>query len=397
MPQISPFEGLTFDATIAGPLDRVTAPPYDVISDRRRRDLLAASPFSVVHLDLAEGDPDPAHPQNRYTRAARLLTDWESRGAVVRSPDPSYYAYEMSLSDTTVRGLVCAIDLEPWGGSVVPHERTMTGPLEDRLRLLRSTATHLSAVYGTIAGPNEPLDELLEDAAHRRPFLETTDEHEVTHRMWRVDPDPAIARWLAQDQLLIADGHHRYTTALRYRNERHAAEGPGAWDRVLTLVVDATTQHLTVLPFHRVQVSGDPPPDPGREVADLTAALRACSDEDVVIATVTTGPRGPRFGVLQLTGEAPAVRALHAELLDEIVPEGSLRFVPDAEAATDAVRSGEAVAAYLLPPTTPDRIRKVIERGERLPQKSTYFWPKPRTGMIMMPLDPPHLPVGPTS
>jgi hypothetical protein len=220
------------------------------------------------------------------------------------------------------------------------------------------------------------------------------EEQDVIHRMWTVDPDPSIARWLDHEQLLIADGHHRYTTALRYRDERHAADGAGPWDRVLTFVVDAATQRLTVSPFHRIQESGPPPRDPGREVEDLAAALRARSDGDVVIATVTPGEQGPRFGVLSLAGEAPAVRALHAELLDELAPADSLRFVPDAEIAADAVRSGGAVAAYLLPPTTPDRIRAVIDRGERLPQKSTYFWPKPRTGMIMMPLGPPPGPGG---
>jgi uncharacterized protein (DUF1015 family) len=390
MPQVSPFVGLTFDPAVAGPLERVTAPPYDVISERRRSDLLAASPYSVVHLDLAEGPTDPAHPENRYARAARLLADWESRGALVRSPTSSYYVYEMSSLDATVRGLVCAMSLEPWGGSVVPHERTMTGPVEDRLHLLRSTATHLSAVYGTIVGPNAPLDELLDATALTPASLEATDEQGVIHRMWRVGPDPSIARWLAHEQLLIADGHHRYTTALRYRDERHAADGAGPWDRVLTFIVDAATQRLTVLPFHRIQESGRPPRDPGREVEDLAEALRARSDDDVVIATVTAGGAGARFGVLPLAGEAPAVTALHAGLLDGLVAAEALRFVPDAEIAADAVRNGGAVAAYLLPPTTPERIRAVIERGERLPQKSTYFWPKPRTGMIMMPLGTPH-------
>jgi hypothetical protein len=143
-------------------------------------------------------------------------------------------------------------------------------------------------------------------------------------------------------------------------------------------------------------------PDPsglrhdGRQLAGLSEALATCSDEGVVVATVRRDRDGSiRYDALPLPGKAPAVRALHDEVLDRLVPPGSFRFVHDANLADKAVRSGGAVGAYLLPPTTPDRIRKATDRGERLPQKSTYFWPKPLTGMVMMPLDPPA--AGPTA
>lgn len=391
MPRVSPFEGLVFDAAVTGPLDRVTAPPYDVISEERRRDYLAGSPFSIVHLDLAEGSEDPEHPSSRYARAGQLLRDWESVGALVRSPEPGYYAYEMSFVrgdiPGMVRGLMVAMDLEPWGGTVLPHERTMPGPVQDRLRLLRATRTHLSPIYGTIPGPCGELASLLEAAAQRVAPFETHDEQGVRHRMWPVTPEPALADRLASEPLLIADGHHRYTTALAYRDERHASDGPGPWDRVLTLVVDAATESLPVLPFHRIQLAGDPPVG-GTVVSDLAAALAAVSDDDAVVATVTRERGRLTYRAVPLAGGPPVVQALHGIVLDDRVPSGGLRFVPDAEVAVTAVREGEAVAAYLLPPTTPERIHAVVERGARLPQKSTYFWPKPRTGMVLMPLDP---------
>ena len=195
-----------------------------------------------------------------------------------------------------------------------------------------------------------------------------------------------IGGWLADEPLLIADGHHRYTTALAYRDEMRATSGPGPWDRLLTFVVDAGSERLSVRPFHRVQLSGDSP-EPGRSVSDLSELLATLSDDDLRVGIVrragadveltragarrgaARGPRAPRRGARR----------------DR--PTGTLRFTPDAAEAVAAVRSGEAVASYLLPPTTPDRIRKVVERGERLPQKSTYFWPKPRTGVVLMPLD----------
>ena len=399
MPRISPFQALMYEPSVAGPLDRVTAPPYDVITDRRRRDYLSASPFSVVHLDLAEGTDDPAHPESRYARAAQLLADWEQTGAVVRMPEPTYFAYEMRFvldgTERSILGLVCAMDLEPWGGSVIPHEHTMPGPVQDRLRLLRATGTHLSAVYGTIAGPSQPLASLLHATAGTAPMFSTADEQGVTHRLWAIEDDPEIRTWLAVEPLLIADGHHRYTTALQYREERHAADGPGPWDRVLTLIVDAAEEHLPVLPFHRIQTAGDAVGTSGPVLDGLETALAACSDDDVIAAVASWEAGETVFRSIQLDGEAPTVRALHEELLDDAVPADGLRFLHDAHEAAGAVRSGQAVAAYFLPPTTPDRIRSVIDRGERLPQKSTYFWPKPRTGMVMMPLDPPSTPSRP--
>ena len=391
---MSPFEGLVFDAAVAGPLDHVTAPPYDTISDARVREHMATSPFNVVRVDLAEGSQDPLDPDNRYDRAGRLMREWEAQGVLVRRPRPVYHAYQMAFTldgePRTITGLMAAMKLEEWGSGVIPHERTMPGPLEDRIRLLRATQTHLSAVYGTIEGPCRPLADLLRATTAAPPAMETVDEQGVAHRMWTVPPDPAIAAWLAPAPLLIADGHHRYTTALRYRQERDEADGPGPWDRVLTFIVDAATERPPVLPFHRVQTAGAVPML-GEAVEDPAAALRLVSDDDNVVARVDRAGGIVGYRVLRLQGAPPAVRALHATILDGHVPEGSLRFVSDADAAQEAVRTGDAVAAYLLPPTTPERIRAVIEAGERLPQKSTFFWPKPRTGMIMMPLGPPPL------
>jgi uncharacterized protein (DUF1015 family) len=391
VPRVFPFEALRYDPAIAGPLKLVTAPPYDVINDVRRKEFLAASEFSVVHLDLAEGSDDPAHPRSRYARAAQLLADWQLRGALVRSPHPSFWVYEMrwgSQSDETrIRGLICAMELEEWGGTVIPHEQTMPGPVEDRLQLLRAIRTHLSAVYGTIQGPCEPLTRLLDRASAADAALLVVDEQGVEHRIWEAPVEEPVAERLSDESLLIADGHHRYTTALHYRNQRHAAQGPGPWDRLLTFIVDSGAEPLPVLPFHRLQMEGSVPAI-GDRVGSLDEVLRALSDEGVVIGLATRNDDGVEYRVARLDGEAPAVRALHLEVLDHWAPAGSLRYIPDAREADDAVRGGDAVAAWFLPPTTPDRIRKVAERGERLPQKSTYFWPKPRTGMIMMPLDP---------
>jgi uncharacterized protein (DUF1015 family) len=264
----------------------------------------------------------------------------------------------------------------------------MEGPIVDRLALLRASRTHVSAIYATADGPIEPLDELLTVVTSGATTAELVDEQFVRHRLWTIDGDPGVAGWLAARRLMIADGHHRYATALRYRGERDATDGPGPWDGLLALVVDGATEVVPVLPFHRVQTSG-PVPDAGEAVHDLEAARAALSDDRLTAALVFRGPDGElAYRVLTLHGDPPTVRALHEQVLDARVPEAGIEFEPDLGDAVRSVADGSALAAYLLPPTTPARIRSVVERGERLPRKSTYFWPKPRTGMILMPLEP---------
>jgi uncharacterized protein (DUF1015 family) len=390
VPRVAPFRGLTYDAAVAGPLDRLTAPPYDVISDDRRRGCLEGSPFNVVHLDLSEGDDVAGSGDNRYARAGSMLEAWRSAGVLVQAADPVFYAYEMRFGldgrSRRLRGLIGAMDLEPWGGSVLPHEETMPGPIEDRLQLLRATHTHLSPIYGTVAGPNAPLADLLDRAASVPPVLGTVDEEHIEHRIWTVPGDEPVDRWLADEHLLIADGHHRYATALEYRDERHASNGPGPWDRILTLVVDAGTEDVPVLPYHRVQLQGEAPAG-GEVVPDLQSLLRALDDAALRFGTARRIDTTVEYRLHTLEGDPPAVEALHHELLDRVAPGDALVFTHEAEDADALIRDGTAVAAYFLPSTTPDRIRKVIERGERLPRKSTFFWPKPRTGMVLMPLD----------
>ena len=384
MPHISPFRGLVFDPSVVGPLEVVTAPPYDVISGSERRAFLSSSPYSVVHLDLSEGTDD------RYDRAADLLAGWRSDGALVASPEPCYYAYEMRFRlDARVRrirGLLCALELEDWGGGVLPHERTMPGPVEDRLRLLRTTRTNLSAVYGTVPGPVPDLARLLDEVTRVLPSHAAVDAQGVDHRMWPVQPDAAIPGWLASEPMLIADGHHRYTTALRYRDERRVVDGPGPWDSVLAFVVDSRTEAPPVLPFHRV-VTAEPAPVTGTRVRDLQEVLAEIGDDDLMYGIVALAEGRLVHLVAELRGPPPTVAALHEQVLGKGTTDERIRFTPDAVVAEAAVRAGDALAAYILPPTTPDRIRAVVEAGERLPQKSTFFWPKPLTGMVVRPLE----------
>jgi uncharacterized protein (DUF1015 family) len=374
-----------FDPRRSGPLERVTAPPYDVISDVRRRELLEGSPFNVVHVDLAEGHDDPRHPGSRYRRAAELVDRWRGAGVLVREPRAYHYLYEMTVGGPgfprRIRGLLTAMDLDPEHGPVLPHERVMAAPVEDRLQLLRAIGTQLSAVYGIVDGPDAGFTRSVRRRGGR-PFIDLVDEQAVRHRLWRLHEVPAAVR---ARSILIADGHHRYATALAYREERRASDGPGPWDRLLVLAVDADGDAAAIAPFHRVQWRG-PAPEEGDPVPDLEAALGAVTDAPARVATATLEDGAVRYRVLTLAGDPPAVRALHEGPLRRVDRDGTLGFVADPVRAEAAVRGGDAVAAWILPPTTPGRIRSLAARGELMPRKSTYFWPKPRTGMVMMPV-----------
>ncbi|MEX0983483.1 MAG: DUF1015 domain-containing protein, partial [Actinomycetota bacterium] len=346
MPRIAPFTALVYDTDVAGPLEGLTARPYDVINEAGRQDYVARSPYNVVRVDLAS---DPlAPPAARYAASQQVLRDWTSTGVLRREP-LGYVAYEMSTSGPgavpAVRGVLCALHLEAWGGAILPHEDVMDGPVADRLELLRATRTNLSAIYGTVPGPHAELADLLSGICATPAQGEVTDQEGVRHRTWPIPPDTPVSTWLADDHLLIADGHHRYTTALAYRDERHRADGPGPWDRVLALVVDAGTQDVPVLPYHRVQRTGMALGG-GTLVDDLATLFAGLDDVAVRIGSVTRGPAGElRWRLHDLHGDPPAVRALHEAHLDAAAPAQASSFTHVAADAVEAVRSGEVVGA----------------------------------------------------
>ncbi|HYU58190.1 MAG TPA: DUF1015 domain-containing protein [Actinomycetota bacterium] len=393
MPDLAPFRALRYAAEAGDPAS-LTSPPYDAITEEQRARHLGASHHNVVRLILGEDRPSDGERENRYTRAAALLRVWRGGGVLALDPEPAVYPYELSFRldgrDRRVRGLIGAIGLEPFGRGILPHERTMAGPVTDRLRLLREVRANLSPVYAVLQGPCAPQAALLDRAAARPAVQEAVDEQGVRHRLWVETDVPADLLAAYRDEtLLIADGHHRYTTALAYREEMRERLGPGPWDRMMTLSVDGATEDPPVLPIHRV-VSAEPGgsalPAPGVPVASLEAALAACDDDALRIAVAAREDGTVRFRVLDLDGPAPpAVCALHERVLSRY-PGAEVHYVPDASAAVAAVEAGADVA-YLLPATHVERIRRVIERGERLPQKSTWFWPKPRTGMVIRPLE----------
>jgi uncharacterized protein (DUF1015 family) len=392
MPDVRPFIGLLYEPRAAGPLDTLTAGPYDTISPADRERLHRANPFNVIRLILGKDEPGDDASNNSYTRAAEHLRTWRRSGVLVATTEPAVFPYELRfhLGGTwrNVRGIIAEVGLEPWGGSVIPHELTLPGPIDDRLRLLRAVQANLSPVYTVFARASPELSSFLDRAMAGPPAREVEDESGTSHRLWIAtdDLDKPIEA-LRHRRLMIADGHHRYTVALSYREEMRARLGPGPWDSMMMLVVDGATEDPPVLPIHRVvSLDAQQALPVGGRVRDLAEILATLRDEDLTYGMVRLEDGEVVHRVATLPGTPPTVCALHDRILDRLAGI-NIRFVPDAVAAEQAVLSGAASSSFLLPPTTVERVWGVVETGQKLPQKSTYFWPKPRTGLVIRAMD----------
>ena len=440
MPVVRPFRALRYAPEVAGDLGVVIAPPYDVIGEAERRTLLARDPRNVVRLDypIAEaGDPDP---DERYRRAARLLGQWRSEGAVRQDPRPALYAYEQEFrppgggSQQTRRGFFARVGLEPFGTGIRAHERTLPGPREDRYRLLRATNVNTSPVVAMYEDASHRVARVLEDVAGTAPAAEALDILGDRHRLWVLTADSdGLAEVLSDaasaSTLTIADGHHRYETALRYQAERRTGVGDAdptvrGSDFVLMLLLEPEAGPLLVLPTHRV-VRGLGERGLAamhRGLDQLFDARQGVGRVELVSAFGSSVPGAPpaavggtgRIGLWTRAGGSflqvrraeiasllpaggPALRRLDVSVLGaalaaaagldaETVAAGErITYTKDAAEAialVDAELDG-ADAAFLLDATPPGEIIAVAAEGDVMPQKSTYIYPKAATGLVL--------------
>src|SRR6266480_3122449 len=339
MADVKPFRAERYDVAKAGPLEQLVAPPYDVISPAERSAYFARSPFNVVHLTLPETEE----------QAARELADWRAQGVLARDREPGVWVLSQDYTgpdgvQRTRSGLVASLRAEPYErGVVLPHERTHSGPKEGRLRLLRATNTQLEPIFLLYEG--DPVQ-----VPDRAPDLESGGD-----KLWRVDEAPTFD----DTELLIADGHHRYETALAY-----AAEGGSPY--LMVVLVPTRQEGLTIFPTHRVAehvngARGTPIDEPGDELPGVVLY------------------RNGRYELLDSDD-------LDVEVVERVAPEG-VTYTPQREEAVAMVDRSEAEAAFLLRPTRIEDVWAVARRGETMPQKSTYFFPKLTSGLLFHPLD----------
>ena len=356
MAVVKSFRALRYDVDVAGPLETLVAPPYDVISPDQRDELAARSEHNVVRLTLPDSEE----------KAAQLLEAWRSEGALV-ADEPTVWLVSQDYVGPdgvarTRNGIVASLKVEPYAtGTVLPHERTHAGPKEGRLRLLRATGVQL-----------EPIFLLYDGAAPAAPPQREPDLEVEGAKLWRADDPQGLARSFADKQLLIADGHHRYETAVAYAEE----EGTPASAQMLVVLVSTEDEGLEIFSTHRVfstsrRLDGD------RETAaDPEAELGRLTGERPAVIEVTRG------GAAIVRGEAGT---LDVQLVDTLGHDG-IAYTPDAAEALRRVYAGEAEVAYLMRPTRIEDVFAFARRGEVLPQKTTYFFPKLISGLLFHPL-----------
>ncbi|MFZ0042215.1 MAG: DUF1015 family protein [Solirubrobacteraceae bacterium] len=415
MAEIEPLRALHYDPARTDGLQDVVSPPYDVIDDAERAALQARSPYNVVAIDLPEGGDD------RYDNAARILDEWRAEGVVVQDDQPALWtlAQEYTGPDGRLRtrqGCFARVRVEEYGaGRIRPHERTHPGPKEDRLRLTRATRANLSPIFSLYSDQSDLARDAL--ATDEDPWAQTVDDDGTINRLWRVTEPEALAVFedvLADTELLIADGHHRYETARVYAEEI-GGEGPHRF--VLMCLVALQDPGLTVFPTHRLVRNLDPAQHEAlgetlqrdfdiRKLENREALVPPASDE------VRIGYLDSRSGqpsMLTLKDPAVADRALpdrsepyrrldtavlEALILkdalgmtdDDIDHLNGLGYARDFEQALQLVDRAAYDAAFFMAPTPIERVREVAESGESMPPKSTYFFPKVPTGLLFNPL-----------
>jgi len=418
MADVQPLRALHYDTSVAGPLPDLVAPPYDVIDAGQRAALLARSPRNIVAVDLPLSDGDP------YEAAAALMSSWRESGALVRDDEPAIWAHTQDYTGPDGRartrcGFFCRVRIEDYGpGRVRPHERTHPGPKEDRLRLTRATRANISPIFSLYSDPAQVAWEALAPSTEDEPWGEVTDGDGTVHRIWRVAEPSAIAAVQAAtrgSELLIADGHHRYETMQAYAEE---IGGEGEHRYILMCLVALEDPGLTVFPTHRLIRGLD---DQRR------AVLRGALERDFEISEVPleeiapapgSGPlelgyidswhgrplrlklREQAIADAALAGRSQAYRELDTGVLETLVLNDALGlsdddishfnglfYARDTAEALAKVSSGEFEAAFLMRPTPVDQVRDVAAAGENMPPKSTFFYPKLLTGLLLNPLE----------
>ena len=427
MAEIRPLRALRYNLEKAGPIENLTCPPYDIISPDQRRELLSRSGYNLIRLEL------PQEGKNPYQEAAHTLNLWRSEGVLQLDLEEGMYLYEeefLSQVDRgdrrSVLGLVCRVRLEDFAnGVVLPHEETLSKAKEDRFQLLSATRCNFSSIYSLYRDEGGLTRQRLLNLKNTCPPRYAFSDGLVTHRLWVVN-DPVAIQALREDfagrKLYIADGHHRYETGLRYRDalREQGAYLPGASYTLMTLT-DMADPGLTVFPTHRLVrgVEGfeesallaacqeDFILEPQQNRADSEKALENLYQEGKHAFALYSGRgwtvltlKDPAVMEALLPGTSPAYRTLDVSILHSLVLERllgidkenmasqkNLTYTRSAEEAQRSVDQGESQCCFLLNPTRVEEIGQVAQNGEKMPQKSTYFYPKLITGLVVNSLE----------
>ncbi len=435
MADVQPLRGIRYNSEVVGNLAQVITPPYDVISEEAQARYFARSPYNIIRLELGLDEPGDTTLNNRYTRAASIYAEWRMVAILRQDPTPCYYLYQQIYTHNgqtyTRSSLLARVRLEPWSARIVlPHEHTMSKPKDDRLKLLRACVTNLSPIMSLYDDPQGMIRRLLSSYGVRAE-IQITDEANEEHLLHPITDEQQIAliqNFFAKSQLFIADGHHRYETALNYREEvrtMHRKLDPeDAANFVLMALTDLDDPGLLVLPTHRLlfglsedalnkltnqqlaryfTIHETGTAGESQETLLERLAQAGASTPSIVLSTsektwLLTLNDGGKERMKESRHSAPwnalDVAVTHRLVLEELLglraedmTAGThIQYTRDAQQALDAVRKGDAQAALLLNATRVRQICDIAEADDRMPQKSTYFYPKLITGLVMNPV-----------
>lgn len=424
MVDIAPFAGYLYNQKKIGPLDQVTAPPYDVISVEEQEKLHAKSPYNVVRLILGRQFPEDTDQDNRYTRSARVFNEWMENGVLIRDETPSFYIYSQDYNfqgkQLSRTGFFARVKIEDFSaGNIHPHEFTLARARKDRARLLEACHANFSPIFGLFSDPEGFIDKKLA-ALRREEPLAVVEDGGVTHRFQRLNDSEsiqAIVNGFASRKIYIADGHHRYETALAY-HKTHGAKVPGS-THVMMFLTNLNSENMSIYPIHRMIRC--PGPFDGREflsragehfdvlpiasnTSDIPALLKEAGENDIAFVVYLGQDEGrllklkdPAVVVPFLQSDEPEdlqaldVAQLHALVIRRLLEidakqSGQQQYVAytvDVDAARNRVDSGEFDLAFFVNAVKMDQVRGLAEKGVRLPQKATYFYPKLLSGLVI--------------
>jgi len=408
MAEIIPFRGLLYDTNRVR-IEDVLAPPYDIISPEYREALYMQSPFNVVRVDFGKDEPDDTQTNNKYTRARDFLDGWIRDGVIMRSGHPSFYVYEIrySIEETRKRllGFLGLVKIEEFGkGSVYPHECTHAKPKQDRLNLMRSCHANTSPIFALYKSSGRRIAEVLSAVTETDPYISAKDISGDVHRLWQIDHRDSIELIVGEMRdkaIYIADGHHRYETAFEFYRENSSQSTPAGsppFGYVLMFLADMRDEGLTILPTHRLLRTIPPDMD---SILSRYFKTQAVSDDFDIRKTLSGKPRSfgffrrgsPTWQILSYDENMACdicddlrqtdVIILHELILKKIADTSEIGYEMDVRRALEHVRSGAYRAAFFLNPTRVEDVERAALSSFRMPPKSTYFYPKLLTGLVM--------------
>ena len=408
---IVPFRGIRYNSDKIGDLADAITPPYDVITSEEQEQFYRRSPYNLIRLEYGKTSPDNRDGENRYTRAAAYLKTWLAEKVLLLEERHSFYLYRQAFTFQGVvyrrTGLITALKLEPYSKKVIlPHEDTLASPKADRLELLRLCKANFSPIFGLFSDPEQKFAEIYTPLQQKRPLYDFTDHYGERHTIWPVAETQALealSRLIAPRQIFIADGHHRYDTALRYSQEAAPESSPGS-GYVLAVLVPLEDPGLLILPFHRLLkgLSAEQL-DLLQRNAERYFQITECGRPEELepaqfrsrIATMSTPAMGlllPGRALLLAVKEKYISEELDVSLLKRLLldplfdgaeAEQHLDFATSEEEAFEALFTGQAQATFLLNPTPMEAVTSRALKGKNMPQKSTCFYPKLPAGLVI--------------